>query len=176
MSRSCAFEERVARAARRGRDAAGLEAELADHLAGCPLCRDRLLVESALAELSAALPERPIESLPDPRAIWRRHRREAARRAIVPIRWAERLAWAGGAAGAAIGLDLATPTLRASAAGPLDTLARGLAGLADAVTAGLSTAPLAGQPMGWALLVAGGCLALGLAAAQLFSSLAGEPG
>lgn len=173
MSRSCPFEERVARAVIRG--GAVQDPDLSTHLAVCPLCRDRLLVESALAELSTVLPERPVESLPDAAAIWRRHRQEAARRALRPIRWAERLAWAGGAAGFAIGLDLALPALRATAAGPLSALTSGLAGLARAVTAGLSTAPLAGQPVTWALLLAGGCLALGLVAAQLFSSLAGEP-
>lgn len=173
MSHSCRFEESVARLGRRGGEP---DAELAAHLAGCPVCEDRLLVEAALAALAAPAAGPVSPRLPDPATIWRQHRRDAARRALQPIRWAERLAWAGGAAAAAIGLALAFPLLRPLAAGPSDALRELLHGLVELAAGGLSTAPLGGPPSAAALLLAGGSLAFGLALARLWASLPGETG
>jgi len=123
----------------------------AAHAAGCAACRDALAVESLFAGAAAALaPER----LPDPGVLLLRARlrtREAAaRRAVRPIVWAERLT----APVVALLATWAWPSLREGAAGlfaverwtaPVPAPALLLLAVVAAVAAALVVLDLAGS-------------------------------
>ncbi len=83
------------------------------HLESCQLCQDTLLVDHFLDR--EALTDRSA-SLPTARQVWwraeRRRRREAAQRALWPIRIWERLSWLAGAVGAVFSLVLFAPVIR----------------------------------------------------------------
>lgn len=89
----CNFEDKIATANRSGQ----WSDELLSHLSGCHICEEVALVSSYLSE-SAATSRSPAADLPDPTFIWSRAqlaaRREAIERAMRPILWVRRFAFA----------------------------------------------------------------------------------
>ncbi len=86
---------------------------LRDHAGRCPACADALLVETLLgAESRAALAEAAAR-LPDATVVWHRaladDRRREVERATLPIAVVQAVAWACGAAGAAVAAWQALP-------------------------------------------------------------------
>ncbi len=90
----CIFEEKIAAANRSGQ----WSDELLAHLSGCQICEEVALVSSYLSESAAAPVSAAIADLPDPTLIWSRAqlaaRREAIERAMRPILWVRRFAFA----------------------------------------------------------------------------------
>ncbi len=89
---------------------------LRDHAERCPDCADALLVETLLgAESRMALVEAEAR-IPDAGAVWLRGRlavrHRGVERATLPISIVQTIAWACGAAGAAVGAWRALPALR----------------------------------------------------------------
>ncbi|MBN2430700.1 MAG: hypothetical protein JXQ27_04460 [Acidobacteria bacterium] len=111
--------------------AGSLDAELAAHIAACPVCRDVWLVARGMEQLPSATADPRL--LPDPSVIWRRAelRRIALlrRKALAPVILCRRLAWL------AAGLAAALLTIFHGSALQgvfLDVAQRGYSTLADA--------------------------------------------
>lgn len=90
----CSFEEKIAAANRSGQ----WSDEILSHLSGCHICEEVALVASYLSGSAAGPASAAITHLPDPALIWSRAqlaaRREAIERAMRPILWARRFAFA----------------------------------------------------------------------------------
>ncbi len=90
----CSFEGKIAAANRSGQ----WSDELLSHLSDCQICEEVALISSYLSESAAAPASAAITHLPDPALIWSRAqlaaRREAIERAMRPILWVRRFAFA----------------------------------------------------------------------------------
>lgn len=90
----CSFEEKIAAANRSGQ----WSDELLSHLAGCQICEEVALVAGYLSESAASPASTAITDLPDAAFIWSKAqlaaRREAVERAMRPILWVRRFAFA----------------------------------------------------------------------------------
>jgi hypothetical protein len=100
---------------------------LREHLDECEICADAVAVEGFLKVANSSSPR--LDQLPDSTTIWwrSRHLEQQGRiaRATQPIRLLERIAFAAGAAGVAIGATMIWPALRSTTANWLDSLAAG---------------------------------------------------
>lgn len=111
-NRPCEMESQILESSLRGR----LGDPERHHLESCLTCHQALHIDSLLQSDAAEIPE--MDQLPDPAVVWWRARQRSrlrhAERAALPIRLAERLALALGAAGLLIGGSLAWPSIRSA--------------------------------------------------------------
>lgn len=117
----CRFEEKIAAANRSGQ----WSDELLSHLSGCHVCEEVALVSRYLSESAAAPASAALADLPDPTLIWSRAqlaaRREAIERAMRPILWVRRFAFALAAVAFIAAIVSAWPRIAAVFAGFAET-------------------------------------------------------
>jgi hypothetical protein len=117
----CSFEEKIAAANRSGE----WSDELLSHLSACHICEEVALVSSYLSESAAASGSAATANLPDPAIIWSRAqfaaRREAIERAMRPILWVRRFAFAVAAVVFVVAIVSFWPRITAVFAGFVET-------------------------------------------------------
>ena len=110
---------------------------LREHIENCSICTDALATDRFMQLTQKGLPQ--LNQLPDPTTIWWRSRLLAQegrlKRATMPIRILEHVAFVAGAAGIATGVALVWPSLRSSAASLFSSLASGAQSAANASSA-----------------------------------------